>query len=524
MKKLVIICLGIVSGLLMFTTKAEAAEAQRVLLVYDSLNLADEGEKKVDSLQRLLTSMGVQVDTVQDSDYLKGSLREDVYTGVLSFVNWTEKGIRSEEFIKDRAEFNGKKLHIGMAVMEDEAQEFDGTFKQLSHRQYTLTHQQEQYRQQLDYQDQSLILDDASGTSFGTLKSQELTEKNYSFGVIQGSSGFLPMYDTTGAVFLQSAELIQAWLGKENSFKPMLTFKGFTPVNDMEVANSFVDEINQKALHYALSSTGTQRNNELLTYKIFIELLAKAQKSGLLFLTVPAVNGADLNDNHALRGIMEEQISLLVSSDLYPVGISAPGYWSQDTQYRADALAYSESIILEENPSQEDIHYRVQDNRAETYPTAFYSLTMRELEDVEWLQSGRYTEYEFPTAVSLAIDFPTDRSSEKRALEVIENSVFNFGQNFDEKYVFQVDTQTQNIAYIDGRLALNGKTVSQFVSDEQTVLPEEEFKGLFANFFQRVNVGLIWFIAVVLVILILLFVRGNRNYRSKYMNQGGEKK
>lgn len=524
MKKTATLFIAIVLSLLLFSNKAEAAEKQRVLLVYDSLNLAGSGEKKVDSLQRLLTSMRVQVDTVQDTDYLKGTLREDVYTGVISFVNWTEKGIGSELFINDRANYTGKKLHIGMDIATDEAQGFDGTFKQLSHRQYTLIHQKEQYQQQLDYQDQTLILDTSSGTSFGTLKSQELEEKNYPFGVIQGENGFLPLYDTKGAVFLQSAEMIATWLEKDSSYKPMLTFKGFTPFNDMDIANSFVEKINQQALYYGLSATSTQRNNELLTYKIFTDVLAKAQGSGLLFLAVPVANSADLNDGHVLQDIMEEQISLLVSNNLYPVGISAPGYWNQDTQYRTDALAYSETVILEENPEQEDIHYRAQDNRAATYQTALYSLDLKDIEDVEWKQSTKYTDYKFPTAVSLAVDFPVDRQTEKLALKMIDNSVFNFGQNYDEKYIFQVRTQTQNMEYLNGRLVLNGQTVSQFVSDEQTTLPQEKFQGLFANFFRRVNSGLIWFIGIVLIVLVLLFIRGNRNYRSKYMNQGGDKK
>lgn len=524
MRKLVLVFLSFLAGTVLFSAKTEAADTDRVLLVYDSLNFADSGEEKVDSLQRLLTSLGVRVDTVQDEDYLKGTLREDIYTGVISFVNWSEKGIRSEEFIQDRAVFTGKKLHIGMDVAADEEESFSGNFKQLSHRQYSLHHQKNQYQQQLDYQDQSLILATDVGTIFGTLHTQELEEKSYPFGVIQEEAAFLPMYDTEGAVFLQAAELIQQWLGENESYKPMLTFKGFTPLNDMKVADAFIDKINQMALYYALSSTSTQQNNDLLTYQVFTGILANAQKSGLFFLEVPAANSADLNDGHALRGIMEEQISLLVSGSLYPIGISAPGYWNQDTQYRADALSYGKTIILEANPSTDNIHYRAQDNRSAVYETAFYSLPLKSLENVEWARNSNYTKYAFPFPVSLAIDFPVDESAEAVALAQIENSVFDFGQNYDANYHFQVQTQTQNIEYIDGRLVLNGQTVSQFVADEQPELPKEEFKGLFANFFRRVNSGLIWFIGIVLVVLVFLFIQGNRNYKSKFFNQGGDKK
>ena len=43
---------------------------------------------------------------------------------------------------------------------------------------------------------------------------------------------------------------------------------------------------------------------------------------------------------------MEQQISLLVDRHVYPVGISAPGYWNQDLQYQEDGLAISDTVIL----------------------------------------------------------------------------------------------------------------------------------------------------------------------------------
>ena len=369
MRKILLFCLGLLAVCTWFPNTGEAAE-ERVLLVYDSLNLADSGEKNIDSLQRLLTSMGVKVDTVQDKDYLDNMLRDDVYTAVISFSNWTEKGIQSESFKKDRQAFSGSKLHIGMNVDADEEKLFNGEFRQLSHRQYTLIQQQDFYEQQLDYLDQSLILDTSEGAIFGTLMTQELETKEYPFGVVQGKNAFLPMYSQSGAIFLQSTELIQQWLGKTNTYEPLLTFKSFSPLNDMKIAEDFVTEINRRAVYYVLSSTSTYQNNDLIVYNVFTNILDKAQESGLIFLSVPAVNSANTNDGRILNTIMEETISLLVSNSLYPVGISAPGYWNQDTQYRTDGLTYGKTIILEENPSTENIHYRVEDDRAAIYDTA----------------------------------------------------------------------------------------------------------------------------------------------------------
>ncbi|MHC5216283.1 hypothetical protein ACYSNR_06425 [Enterococcus sp. LJL128] len=524
MKKIFLLIIMVLFPLISFSQKGEATEQERVLLVYDSLNLANAGEKNVDSLQRLLTSLGVKVDTVQDNAYLENTLRDDVYTGVISFVNWSEKGLQSDYFRRDRKNFEGKKLHIGMGLDQTEQAGFAGSFRQLSHRQYTLVHNDEAFQQLLDYQDQSMVLETEDGQLYGQLISQELEEKKYPFGVIQGKNAFLPMYDTKGAVFLQSAELIQQWLGKSSNYQPLLTFKGFSPLNDMEVANDFLSKINKMALYYTLSTTSINRNNDLLTYEIFTDILAKAQESAVIFLAVPAVNSADLNDGRVLQTIMTEQISLLVSHNIYPIGLSAPGYWNQDSQYRLDGLSFGKTVILEENPAVDNMHYRAQDDRAPTYATSFYSLEESALDRVQWKEEQTYLSYLFPMPVSLAFNFPKDETEEKSVLAKINELKFDFSQSLDSQYTFELNTQTQRIAYTDGRFTLNGQGVSQFADSEQVRPLSNQYQGLFAGFFRRINTGLIIFIGSVLILLVILFVRGNRNYRSKYVSRGGKRK
>ena len=122
-----------------FAKPALAAPSKHVLLVYDSLNIAGKKENDVDALQRVLTSFGVEVQSVAVSDYVPGELLNDGYDSLISMVNWPEQaGVIASDFLADRVHFKGKQLHIGRNMRDDEKQYFSGTWKELSHRQYRL--------------------------------------------------------------------------------------------------------------------------------------------------------------------------------------------------------------------------------------------------------------------------------------------------------------------------------------------------------------------------------------------------
>ena len=93
----------------------------------------------MDALQRVLTSFGVEVQSVAVSDYVPGELLNDGYDSLISMVNWPEQaGVIASDFLADRVKFKGKQLHIGLNILDDEKQYFSGTWKELSHRQYRL--------------------------------------------------------------------------------------------------------------------------------------------------------------------------------------------------------------------------------------------------------------------------------------------------------------------------------------------------------------------------------------------------
>ena len=71
------------------TVHGSERDDNRVLLVYDSQNTVEQGEKKIDTLQRMLAGMGLKVKTVKEGEYQKGELNRS-YQGVITMINWKQ--------------------------------------------------------------------------------------------------------------------------------------------------------------------------------------------------------------------------------------------------------------------------------------------------------------------------------------------------------------------------------------------------------------------------------------------------
>lgn len=184
---------------------------------------------------------------------------------------------------------------------------------------------------------------------------------------------------------MKSAELMGSWLGVEQSYNPILTIDGLNPMKDMGVASDFQKALSKVSIPYIVSTTSVNRNNTTKPYNVFTDVLRSFESgSGIIFLEMPVVNNVNLNDNHALAQLLEQQISLLIDRSVFPVGFSAHGYWNQDAQYQADGLKISKTIILRENPPIEDQHYRGKTNNSDVFNTAFYNFPFEYLAGISW--------------------------------------------------------------------------------------------------------------------------------------------
>lgn len=502
------------SVLLFFWPTKAQADSQDVLLVYDSLNIGEEKAENVDGLQRLLTSLGMAVTSYSMDDYQEGILTDRNFSAVITFINWPEKGLTNNHFMEDRKNFSGKKLHIGENIAEDESVLFEGSFQQLSHRQYTLTEKDGFFQEFLPYQDQSLLLQTDSGTKIGHLTTQEVEPQTYPFGVIQGNNAFLPVFNLDGGIFLEGADTIKTWLGKSESYQPLLIFDSFTPFNNLTVAKEFTEKINYSDVEYILSTTSTTENISNRAFKRFTNFLGSVQENNHIFLSVPAVNQVDTGDSRILKETLPQEISVLVSQNIYPVGMSAPGYFNYDSQYQADALSLAETLLLEPNPTDEP-SYRQQTHQGTTFDTGIFSWRASNLDNVEWLKAS--SDYQFPLPLGVSYSFPENQTQLKKTMEKLKQ--LNVSFQSDDHYRYQIQTQTQMLTYKNGRIYLNDNPVNRLAQVADTQSATTTTMGLFSNTFDLVNNILIGMIAVTGLILTILFIRGRRNYRAKYLRK-----
>lgn len=506
-----------------FAKPALAAPSKHVLLVYDSLNIAGKKENDVDALQRVLTSFGVEVQSVAVSDYVPGELLNDGYDSLISMVNWPEQaGVIASDFLADRVHFKGKQLHIGRNMRDDEKQYFSGTWKELSHRQYRLEDEKNRFSQVLPFQDQSVVLENTQGQTVGRLKTQELAPEEYPFGVIENGHAFLPMFERKGAVFLESLDVISQWLESEKMSRPFLTISDFNPLRDMSVATYLQEELVKTTYPYILSSTSVSQNNTILPYKLFTNALRAFASTGVIFLETPVVNNVDLNDQRALKQLMEQQISLLVDRHVYPVGISAPGYWNQDLQYQEDGLAISDTVILRENPPIERVFYRNQTGESITYKNALFDLPYDYLSGIEWTDKDNPNDYRFPMPTTISFSFPNSKKEVDHLIQEVKEAPIVFSVSEADQH-FTVQTQTQKIEFRNNRFFLNNQIVNGLADTGASTVEKQRFTGLFSFFFSITNNILIGVVTLALIILIILFMIGRKNYRSKYINKEEDK-
>lgn len=109
------------------------------------------------------------------------------------------------------------------------------------------------------------------------------------------------------ALFLESLDVISQWYGKWKNVTAVLTISDFNPLRDMSVATYLQEELVKTTYPYILSSTSVSQNNTILPYKLFTNALRAFASTGVIFLETPVVNNVDLNDQRALKQLMEQR-------------------------------------------------------------------------------------------------------------------------------------------------------------------------------------------------------------------------
>lgn len=527
---LVSLCLMLMTVFFSPVVKADVNyKAPKTLLVYDSLNQQDNQQNDVQTIVRMLTALGQQVKLENMNEYQKGEIQKGKYQTVITMINWPQMAFTNDDFLADRRQFTGRKLHIGANLTEDEKKDF-GQFEKLYQHEYGLYDAHHDFYEEIGFKKQIECYKPGQKKNVETLsylKAQDGT--TYSYGIKSGQNGYIPFFDNHGASLLATCEWLGEMYGSKEKYEPYIALMDYSPLNSPNLAPYIKKQFDQLENQIILTTRSTTQNTDLKAFKAYIQALQNFCEDGqmILYLDVPAVNTVDKTNND-LKTILEQEVSMMIERELFPLGISAPTYWNNDEYYQKNALAMGKSVLLYQQTK--DQLYHTPTEKSQAYTTAICAIEEKQLENVKWHINGKYTEYTFPMPVAISYDYPQSKKEVQKIIKSIKADPFPPVNN----YLYEIDggvtTTTQFLRSQNGVISLNGVPVTQINFDSQELKDARanvqadgttasadgsKSKGIMG----RLNNILVIVIIVTLIILTIMLIIGRILYHRMFSYQ-----
>lgn len=507
-----------VAVVLMFcrTTPVQAAASNRVLLVYDSENLKENGEQTIDSLSRTLASLNITVTEEKFSTYRAGELARGHFRGVITLVNWHQSRLTNPRFEKDRAAFTGKKLHIGQNLTAAEMQAL-GTAVTLTHQQYTLVDPAQNSQQLIPFTSDQWPMFSVDKNSVGELV-QQSTGKRYAFGTINGNQAYLPAYRDAGLMGLLGTRLLaQFFIGQVTAQPPVLVLTGITPVSDLKLLKQTTRYLHAQGVPYALSATMTAANPQLPEHAAYLRTLAQAQVAGaFIFLQVPEVYDPSAQTATTLQQQLNAQLAAAAQQGVFPGAISAPGYWMFD-QLFSQSLHQADQNLLLANPT----NYAL--NRYA--PTNGYTPSLRTLIATPWTNFNAVSgnrQLTFATPTAWTINLPTSKKTLQAFRQQVRQWTDQSWWSLSADPAVMTVRASQAITVSAGQYTVAGRAVNvgEHAQVKKTAAKAPQTASQVNAFTRFQGNILLIFIIVALVILTIFLLYGRHIYRNQFRRKG----
>ncbi|MQS75581.1 hypothetical protein [Companilactobacillus halodurans] len=505
-----LLSIGIILTFVSSQTVRADVESDQVLLVYDSSNEAENAQVKIDALQRSLTSMNLWVKTVNQKDYQKNMLNQH-YLGVITMINWEQVGLHNQDFIKDRAKFSGIKLHIGNNLTDREISDLDVKVKRLYQQQLLLT--SEGNKKLLPFSQNVTLVSKASSTSdkVGTLKTQDnLT--SYPFGFINGESGYLPFFSASGLEMLTQVQFLAKLFHRVGKYHPVLTFTNVSPYSNLDYLDELSDFCYQNQIPFAISTVSVSKNIEMKAFSRFTKVLRNVEnRGGVIFLQMPEmVTTADSN-GEILEQMMRKYLVSLAKEQVFPVGISAKGFWNQDTILRSHSLQFSDNWLLLPNESK-PLHLQ-EDNDAQVARQNLLALPAQSLNRLTKTQ-----ETTFSAPMALTISMPNTKKSMQQAKSKINNLDLSWYDPVADNLQTRIETDTTVVEYRGGDYFVNGKREAIQATNKvfNKQFSDGKPKSSFSRYFRiQGDILTVFFIIIMIIFIVFIFI-GRRIYWNRF--------
>lgn len=480
----------------------------QLLLVYDSLALDKDGDKTINLLQNLLTSLRVEVTTVASDEYQSGQL--DAYTGLIELINQPTIPITNRDFIRERDQYQKKRLHIGQDLPESWRQALGSPLKHLydSASLDSLTFQASENLTGTLTVD--ALTDDRQSKSFGSLNFDNELGR-YPYGSLQDGVAYLPFWQSTGLPYLIGNRLIGEWLGISQVKRqyPLLVFTDFTPVSDFTIFRQLQTELQEAGLPFSLSATGIWDNLDSKAANDYLEILNEVSTQNTsLFLQTPFTQEGTHRTKGQLHSNMATSLDFFLENKVYPVGIATPGYWNQDTLYQEEALTFSDTTLLLPNLKREKQRHTTTNK---LYQTAYVGFASDAFKDVAlW----NVSEKAFFSPTAIVIPFPETTDALEKILAgltktsyLFDNTLYTHHRVITSSHTLEVNNQH---FFLDGKR----KWIETRLPYKEKVVAEP--KTSLTGFFATQNTILTIFIMGTLLVLGVFLIISYVLYRRKY--------
>ncbi|RRK11778.1 hypothetical protein D1831_00115 [Lactiplantibacillus garii] len=502
--------------------RVQAAQpVERVLLVYDSQNVANNDQTKVAAVQRILTGLHVQVKTEAAENYRSGQLAK--YQGVVTLINWPQTALNNRAFSRDRARFKGIKLHIGPNLTKQEAQSMGVTPVKLYHQQLTLRNKQRTVHQLLPFSETMTALTKlpTKARTVGYLQPQTAQKRAYPYGTVVGRQGYLPYFSTGGYSLTLAMQTMATLFGHTKTYDPLLTITKVTPYSNLVLLNKLSLTLYRRGIPFAVSTTTVGTNANFKAYQRFAKVLRLIEnRGGVIFLKTPVVGGVTASSGHTLDDLMNNYLIQFAQNQVYPVGISTPAFWNQDRVYRNYALKKANQILWLPNPA--TLTYAKQDNEATVFKNSIYGVAASSFGTVssgtDLSKMGR--RFAIPTALTFTM--PNSETSLKDFEHRVNRMHYQWLNPATQMKSTNIVSGTATIGYQYGTYFLNGartQVPDQPVQEKTlaAVKPEESWMNRF--FKVQGNVLLIFFLGTFAVFGLFIFV-GRKVYLNMFKRKG----
>lgn len=488
-----------------------AATNERVLLVYDSQNTTAKANQKIATLQRALTSLNLRVKTIKESDYQSGELTG--YDGVITMINWPKAELTNHQFVRDRQKFKGIKLHIGDNLTSAEATELGVKQHRIYQQQLILKNQGTS--QLLPFSETMTVVDHLpkKAKTIGKLSTQQANQKTTSYGLIVGKNGYLPYFSTKGLSLLAAVQTLAELFGRTATYQPLLTISNVTPYSHLKNLDRLSRYCERMGIPFAISTVSVSQNTELHAFKVFAAYLRRVEdRGGIVFIQTPIVGGATAANAQELNDMFTSYLVSLARYQVYPVGISAPGYWNQDRVLRQNSLKKADHWLLLPNTS--DQTYLKQDDNAQTAKMSLLAVSASSLNDVR--QTETTVKFNSPTAVTVKLpDTATQVHNTERQIQQLNYSWLDPAASWQTEFI----SGSTDVGYQRGNYLLNGQRETVTADHVTTATsnggtPNQQV--LFKGFFKLQGVLIAGFFTIVLIVMLIFIYLGRRIYRNMF--------